>query len=103
MLRVRLHATGFQLEKSPSVRLPRAVSNLVALTSLEVYISGRPFVLRDSANPRESLILTDRSENLEAIEKRLKADILTEAARCAGLSLPVPACLNSSCYTSTLR
>ncbi|KAG8890787.1 hypothetical protein FRB98_004832 [Tulasnella sp. 332] len=52
-----------------------------------VYISGSPFVLRDSSSPRESLTLTDRAENLEAIEKRLKADILAEAARLGGLIL----------------
>ncbi|KAG9015211.1 hypothetical protein FRB94_004330 [Tulasnella sp. JGI-2019a] len=52
-----------------------------------VYISGRPFVLRDSSSPRESLTLTDRAENLEAIEKRLKADILAEASRLSGLML----------------
>lgn len=46
-----------------------------------VYISGRPFVLRDAAEPRETLKLSDRAENLEAIEERLKADILAEAAR----------------------
>ncbi|KAG8898129.1 hypothetical protein FRB99_007645 [Tulasnella sp. 403] len=52
-----------------------------------VYISGRPFVLRDSSAPRDSITLTDRAENLEAIEKRLKADILAEAAKFGGLIL----------------
>ena len=46
-----------------------------------VYISGRPFVLRDASEPRRSLSLSDRAENLEAIENRLKNDILQEAAR----------------------
>lgn len=46
-----------------------------------VYISGRPFVLRDASEPRRSLSLSDRAENLEAIENRLKNDILVEAAR----------------------
>ncbi|KAI9463218.1 inositol hexakisphosphate-domain-containing protein [Lactarius psammicola] len=46
-----------------------------------VYISGRPFVLRDSAEPRKTLPLSDRPENLEAIEQRLKNDILAEAVR----------------------
>ncbi|KAN0134590.1 Inositol hexakisphosphate domain containing protein [Lactarius tabidus] len=52
-----------------------------------VYISGRPFVLRDSAEPRKTLPLSDRPENLEAIEQRLKNDILAEAVRFGGLIL----------------
>jgi len=46
-----------------------------------VYISGRPFVLRDASEPRQTLSLSDRAENLEAIELRLKNDILLEATR----------------------
>lgn len=52
-----------------------------------VYISGRPFVLRDSAEPRRTLSLSDRAENLEAIEERLKNDILQESAKHGGLIL----------------
>ncbi|KZT41862.1 hypothetical protein SISSUDRAFT_1069720 [Sistotremastrum suecicum HHB10207 ss-3] len=52
-----------------------------------IYISGRPFVLRDSAAPRSTLHMSDRVENLEAIEMRLKLDILTEAAKYGGLIL----------------
>ncbi|KAF7323269.1 hypothetical protein HMN09_00107700 [Mycena chlorophos] len=52
-----------------------------------VYISGRPFVLRDVSQPRRTLLLSDRAENLEAIENRLKNDILQEAARHGGLIL----------------
>ncbi|KAF7374402.1 hypothetical protein MSAN_00324300 [Mycena sanguinolenta] len=52
-----------------------------------VYISGRPFVLRDASHPRRTLSLSDRAENLEAIENRLKNDILQEAARYGGLVL----------------
>ncbi|KAH9957448.1 inositol hexakisphosphate-domain-containing protein [Russula dissimulans] len=52
-----------------------------------VYISGRPFVLRDSSEPRKTLPLSDRAENLEAIEQRLKNDILTEGVRFGGLIL----------------
>ncbi|KAI0264344.1 inositol hexakisphosphate-domain-containing protein [Gloeopeniophorella convolvens] len=52
-----------------------------------VYISGRPFVLRDSAQPRKTLPLSDRPENLEAIEQRLKNDILAEGVRYGGLIL----------------
>ncbi|KAJ7063606.1 inositol hexakisphosphate-domain-containing protein [Mycena amicta] len=52
-----------------------------------VYISGRPFVLRDVSQPRRTLLLSDRAENLEAIENRMKDDILQEAARYGGLIL----------------
>ncbi|KAL1739376.1 inositol hexakisphosphate-domain-containing protein [Schizophyllum fasciatum] len=52
-----------------------------------VYISGRPFVLRDASEPRRLLSLSDRAENLEAIELRLKNDILQEATRYGGLVL----------------
>lgn len=48
---------------------------------ISVYISGRPFVLRDASEPRKTLHLSDRAENLEGIEIRLKNDILAEAAR----------------------
>ena len=46
-----------------------------------VYISGRPFVLRDASEPRRTLKMSDRAENLEAIELRLKNDILAEAQK----------------------
>ncbi|KAF9260086.1 hypothetical protein L218DRAFT_1079604 [Marasmius fiardii PR-910] len=52
-----------------------------------VYISGRPFVLRDASQPKKTLSLSDRAENLEAIELRLKNDILQEAAKFGGLLL----------------
>ncbi|KAG8928388.1 hypothetical protein FRC01_006011 [Tulasnella sp. 417] len=52
-----------------------------------VYLSGRPYVLRDSASPRDGVTLTDRTENLEAIERRLKADIIAEAAKFSGVIL----------------
>ncbi|KAL0572602.1 hypothetical protein V5O48_009363 [Marasmius crinis-equi] len=52
-----------------------------------VYISGRPFVLRDAAQPKRMLSLSDRAENLEAIEMRLKNDILQEATKYGGLVL----------------
>lgn len=46
-----------------------------------LYISGRPFVLRDVENPRRTLKISDRASNLEGIEDRLKEDICREAAR----------------------
>lgn len=51
-----------------------------------VYISGRSFVLRDAAEPRTTLYMSDRAENLEDIERRLKEDILQEAAKCVDVS-----------------
>jgi len=56
------------------------------LIFLLVYISGRPFVLRDASEPRRTLPLSDRAENLEAIEARLKNDILAESIRYHGLN-----------------
>ncbi|KAG7089324.1 hypothetical protein E1B28_011021 [Marasmius oreades] len=52
-----------------------------------VYISGRPFVLRDASQPKKTLSISDRAENLEGIELRLKNDILQEAAKFGGLLL----------------
>lgn len=52
-----------------------------------VYISGRPFVLRDVSEPRKTLALSDRAENLEGIETRLKQDILAEGSKFGGLVL----------------
>jgi hypothetical protein len=46
-----------------------------------VYISGKPFVLRDGSVPKTTLALSDRAENLEGIEDRLKSDILKEAKK----------------------
>lgn len=40
-------------------------------------------MLRDASDPRRTLKLSDRAENLEAIELRLKDDILAEANRYA--------------------
>ncbi|EPQ54220.1 hypothetical protein GLOTRDRAFT_116807 [Gloeophyllum trabeum ATCC 11539] len=52
-----------------------------------IYISGRPFVLRDASEPRRTLKISDRAENLEDIERRLKNDILQEATKYGGLIL----------------
>lgn len=52
-----------------------------------MYISGRPYVLRDAATPIKTLALSDRADNLEDIERRLKIDILEESKRYGGLIL----------------
>jgi hypothetical protein len=62
-----------------TVSRPRCLG--VLLTVSQVYVSGRPFVLRDAAEPRRVLKLSDRAENLEAIEQRLATDILAECAK----------------------
>ncbi|THH21421.1 hypothetical protein EW146_g157 [Bondarzewia mesenterica] len=75
------------LRARPNVLQP---SNVVWFSTREepiVYISGRPFVLRDASEPRKTLPLSDRAENLEGIEKRLKNDILAEATKYGGLLL----------------
>ena len=60
----------------------------IDLVTLLVYIAGRPFVLRDSADPRNTVELSDRAESLEAIEVRLKNDVLAEAARYVHAATP---------------
>ncbi|CAO1618211.1 unnamed protein product [Sympodiomycopsis kandeliae] len=50
-----------------------------------LYIGARPFVLREQSSPTISFSLSSRAENLEAIERRLKEDVLREAARFNGL------------------
>jgi len=68
-----------------------------------VYIGGRPFVLRDAADPRNTFELSDRAESLEAIESRLKDDVLAEAARFGGLILTHNENGASSCWPSNSR
>ncbi|PWN26799.1 hypothetical protein BDZ90DRAFT_211139, partial [Jaminaea rosea] len=50
-----------------------------------IYIGARPFVLREQTSPINTFSLSSRADNLEAIEGRLKDDILREAARFGGL------------------
>lgn len=52
-----------------------------------IYIGGRPFVLRDASHPISTYALSDRAENLEEIENRLKQDVLREAFKYGGLVL----------------
>ncbi|KAK0535009.1 hypothetical protein OC835_002504 [Tilletia horrida] len=52
-----------------------------------IYVSGRPFVLREASAPTETFGLSTRASNLESIERRLRADILKEAERNGGLVL----------------
>ena len=53
----------------------------------QVYLGGRPFVLRDGASPKDDVLLSDRTSSLEEIEDRLKQDILREASRMGGVIL----------------
>lgn len=50
-----------------------------------VYVGGRPFVLREAERPVSTFELTIRADNLEAIEFRLKQDILRESSKYGGL------------------
>ncbi|KAK4055018.1 hypothetical protein OIO90_003359 [Microbotryomycetes sp. JL221] len=52
-----------------------------------VYLGSQPFVLREAAHPTRTYSISDRAENLEGIENRLKQDILREAARYGGVIL----------------
>lgn len=79
---IPLMLSGFPRERSRLVGLLVdccIIFDWLAIAS--VYISGRPFVLRDASEPRKTLSLSDRAENLEAIEDRLKHDILQEASK----------------------
>ncbi|CUA76059.1 Paladin [Danio rerio] [Rhizoctonia solani] len=70
-------------------RLPTKVGCVWFSTREEpvIYIAGRPYVLREASDPKTALQLSDRASNIEAIEDRLKADILAEAHRFGGLVL----------------
>lgn len=50
-----------------------------------VYVGGRPFVLREAERPVTTFGLSMRADNLEAIEARLKQDILRESSKYGGL------------------
>lgn len=52
-----------------------------------IYLSGRPFVLRDASDPTETLHVADHADTLEGLETRLKKDILAEAHKFGGLIL----------------
>lgn len=54
-----------------------------------MYIGTRPFVLRDATDPKQNLQIADSAEILEAVEMRLKEDILREAARYVYIWNPV--------------
>lgn len=77
------HVVWFSTREEPIGKsLHSPCHDYIYLCPYTVYISGRPFVLRDAAEPRRTLSISDRAENLEAIEARLKTDILQEASRC---------------------
>ncbi|SNX87857.1 uncharacterized protein MEPE_06568 [Melanopsichium pennsylvanicum] len=50
-----------------------------------IYVGGRPFVLREAERPVSTFELSIRADNLEAIESRLKHDILRESSKYGGL------------------
>ena len=52
-----------------------------------IYVGDRPFVLREAHKPTHTFSLSDRAENLEAIEKRLRDDVLLESQRNGGMLL----------------
>ncbi|GAA6022381.1 hypothetical protein JCM10207_004746 [Rhodosporidiobolus poonsookiae] len=52
-----------------------------------LYIGGAPYVLREAAHPTRTYSISDRAENLEEIEARLKQDVLRESTRYGGMVL----------------
>ena len=77
LIAISLLATVYRKQTILAIYSLRTYINLFH----SVYISGRPFVLRDSSEPRRTMSISDRAENLEAIENRLKNDILQETNR----------------------
>ena len=67
-----------------------------------VYIGAQPFVLRDALEPTRTYALSDRAESLEQIERRLKQDIVKEAARYGGVVLVHEECVASNHTTSSV-
>ncbi|GAA5932545.1 uncharacterized protein JCM15063_001257, partial [Sporobolomyces koalae] len=52
-----------------------------------IYIGAQPFVLREASHPTRTYSISNRAENLEEIEARLKQDVLKESLRYGGLVL----------------
>ncbi|GAA5942648.1 hypothetical protein JCM1841_006801 [Sporobolomyces salmonicolor] len=52
-----------------------------------LYIGAQPFVLRDAAHPTRTYSISNRAENLEEIEARLKQDVIRESQCYGGLVL----------------
>jgi len=83
------HVVWFSTREEPISKSILLVT-AIYISPYTVYISGRPFVLRDAAEPRHTLSISDRAENLEAIEARLKTDILQEASRYVSAAVLTP-------------
>ncbi|CEH15574.1 hypothetical protein CBOM_03871 [Ceraceosorus bombacis] len=52
-----------------------------------IYIANRPYVLRELDSPMQTYSISQRADNLEVIESRLKQDLLREASNWGGLVL----------------
>ncbi|GAA5856222.1 hypothetical protein JCM8547_000828 [Rhodosporidiobolus lusitaniae] len=65
----------------------RPVAWLMTREEPVLYIGGQPYVLREASHPTRTYSISDRPENLEEIESRLKQDVLRESARYGGLVL----------------
>lgn len=57
------------------------------LNALASVAGAQPFVLREASHPTRTYSISNRAENLEEIEARLKQDVLKEARRYGGLVL----------------
>ncbi|GAA5906325.1 uncharacterized protein JCM6883_005515 [Sporobolomyces salmoneus] len=67
-----------------------------------IYIGAQPFVLREAAHPTRTYSISNRAENLEEIEARLKQDVLKESRRYGGLVLVHSEDSSSSHSTPTI-
>ncbi|GAA5826021.1 hypothetical protein JCM11251_000094 [Rhodosporidiobolus azoricus] len=68
-----------------------------------LFIGGQPYVLREASHPTRTYSISDRAQNLEDIETRLKQDVLRESRRYGGLVLvhsEPPSSTAASTFTS---
>ncbi|KAI3645959.1 hypothetical protein MP228_008887 [Amoeboaphelidium protococcarum] len=79
-------------DKSTSIDSKHMIKKIVWINTREepiMYISGKPYVLRDVGNPFQNISTYNgiSAARLEQMEQRLKNDILYECKRCGGLLL----------------
>ncbi|CDZ97852.1 hypothetical protein [Phaffia rhodozyma] len=75
------------LQSSPQTSSQQTTVSLSTREEPILYISGRPFVLRDSSSPLRTLPYGGSAQTLEGVENRLKKDVLKEAVKYGGMIL----------------
>ncbi|WWC73457.1 uncharacterized protein I206_107427 [Kwoniella pini CBS 10737] len=87
LARVRSEMSEDEVEEGKAIWFSTREETLGLESILNAYSNGRPYVLRDASTPYQTLALSDRADNLEDIERRLKLDILDEARKYGGMIL----------------